>query len=262
MTSSQLRVAGGAAAWVEQYCEDPTVAAKAAASAGSGPPSSLGSGLPRKDTDVLIAELFEEEGGAEGRSGSGLSAAASLGIVQAQSAVGLVGPAAAVTGGSSGGAAAPPPPPPPPGNARHKIQREMEELREELRDGQSQWEVHEQIGKGGFGVVYKVSGGGVGGAETGAKVGCGSSYFGQTRCGDGTMTKPLSFSRTGRGLQVAIKRVIFQVGWCSASRGQPPWVGTLVQCHSIHEWLLHLLLPLHTATVILPPIPACMCSVL
>ena len=194
MTSSQLRVAGGAAAWVEQYCEDPTVAAKAAASAGSGPPSSLGSGLPRKDTDVLIAELFEEEGGAEGRSGSGLSAAASLGMVQAQSAVGLVGPAAAVSGGSSGGAAAPPPPPPPPGNARHKIQREMEDLREELRDGQSQWEVHEQIGKGGFGVVYKVSGGGVGGAKTGANVGCGSSYCGQTRCGDGTMTKPLSFS--------------------------------------------------------------------
>ena len=138
---------------MERYCEDLTIAtATSSKVVEAGPPSSLGSGPPRKDTDILIAELFEEEAGAEGRyrSGSGLSAEASRLLVQT--------PSAAASGGSSSEAAPPPPPPPPPDNARRNIQREMEDLRDELRDGQSQWEVHEQIGKGGYGVVYKVGG--------------------------------------------------------------------------------------------------------
>ena len=61
-------------------------------------------------------------------------------------------------------------------NTRREIQRQMEDLHDELRDGQSQWEVHEQIGKGGYGVVYKVGDGGAGGPETRAVVGCESSY--------------------------------------------------------------------------------------
>lgn len=41
---------------------------------------------------------------------------------------------------------------------RRELMREMEDLRDELHDGgqSQQWEVHEQIGKGGYGVVYKV----------------------------------------------------------------------------------------------------------
>ena len=119
--------------------EDPTAAAtgsKVVGELGSGPP-------PRKDTDNLIAELFNEEGGAEDRAGSSFTVLSS-GVAQQQT----LGPLGEPSGPSI--------------NARREIQRQMEDLREELRDGQSQWEVHEQIGKGGFGVVYKVGGGGAG----------------------------------------------------------------------------------------------------
>ena len=101
---------------------------------------------PRKDTECLIAEIFEEEAAIEGsssRTGSSPSGTTSSGTVVLQQSF-----AQAEEKTSA--------PPLPPGNTRREIQRQMEDLREELRDGQSQWEVHEQIGKGGFGVVYKV----------------------------------------------------------------------------------------------------------
>ena len=125
-------------------------AARAEAEAGvgaAGLPSSPGSVLPQNDTDNLIAQLFEEEG----QAGSSLSVLSSGAVQQQQSA-----------GGTAPGS---PSTYPPAGTARQEIQRQMEELREELRDGQSQWEVHEQIGKGGFGVVYKVGGCGAAGGD-------------------------------------------------------------------------------------------------
>ena len=155
--STQLPAMGGVAvAGVRRYPHEEPVG-KAAGEEGSRPSSSLRSDPPqRKDTENLIAEIFGEECGAEecgaesstSHAGGSPGGTRSLGILQQHSRI------------SQAEEETPPPPPPPPphGNARHEIQRRMEELREELRDGQSQWEVHEQIGKGGFGVVYKVGG--------------------------------------------------------------------------------------------------------
>ena len=149
--STQLPAMGGVeAAGVRRYPhEEP--AGKAAWEEGSRPSSSLRSDPPaRKDTEGLIAEIFREECGAEecgaassiSHVGSSPGGTRSLGILQQHS---LISQAEEEIS-----------PPPLPGHARREVQRRMEELREELRDGQSQWEVHEQIGKGGFGVVYKV----------------------------------------------------------------------------------------------------------
>ena len=164
--------------------EDPTAAAAAATCSskvvgevGSGPSSSsLGSGLPpRGDTENLIAELFNEVG-TEDRDGSSFTVLSS-GVAQ-QQMPGLVEPNS--------------PSVYPPKNARREIQRQMEELREELRDGQSQWEVHEQIGKGGFGVVYKVGDGWEG------QWGCRQrGRVLSSQCEYAAMTKPILFSLAG-----------------------------------------------------------------
>ena len=53
----------------------------------------------------------------------------------------------------------PPPLPPPPRSQLFQFILKSpgaSPLRDELRTGQSQWEVHGQLGKGAFGVVYKV----------------------------------------------------------------------------------------------------------
>ena len=150
--STQLPAVGGVeAAGVRRYPhEEP--AGKAAGEVGSRPSSSLRSDPPqRKDTEGLIAEIFREECGAASsisHVGSSPGGTRSLGILQQHY---LISQAEEEI-----------PPPPPPGHACSAVQRRMEELREELRDGQSQWEVHEQIGKGGFRVVYKVGGSGRG----------------------------------------------------------------------------------------------------
>ena len=164
-----------------RYCEDPTAAdaavtgSKVVGEAGSGPPSSLGSDPPRKDTDNLIAELFSEVGAEDGE-GSSFTVLSS-GVAQ-QQMPGLVEPNS--------------PSVYPPKNARREIQRQMEELREELRDGQSQWEVHEQIGKGGFGVVYKVGDGWEG------QWGCRQrGRVLSSQCEYAAMTKPILFSLAG-----------------------------------------------------------------
>ena len=151
--STQLPAVRGlaAAAGLRRYPhEEP--AGKAAGEEVSRPSSSLRSDPPaRKDTEGLIAEIFREECGAASsisHVGSSPGGTRSLGILQQHY---LISQAEEEI-----------PPPPPPGHACSAVQRRMEELREELRDGQSQWEVHEQIGKGGFRVVYKVGGSGRG----------------------------------------------------------------------------------------------------
>ena len=120
----------------------------------SGPTPSLGPSLPSsEDTEHLVAEASEEKVGAQGSSGqvgSSPRGSVPLGKVILQHSLTHEGEIRL-------------PLPPPPDYTRREIQRQMEDLRDELRDGQSQWEVHEQIGQGGFGVVYKV-GGGVGGS--------------------------------------------------------------------------------------------------
>ena len=112
---------------------------------GSVPSASIRPTPPSKDTDIMMAEIFNEETAADGSS-SRMDSSSPSGPVSSGTVILQQSP-------RQGEEA-----PPPPDNARREIQRQMEELRDELRDGQSQWEVHEQIGKGGFGVVYKVGG--------------------------------------------------------------------------------------------------------
>ena len=120
----------------------------------SGPSSLLGgTGPPRKETDNLVQGTFREEVAAGGSHvGSSASGTVSSEATTHQRSFGRAEEDTPFPQTSI-------PPPHLPGNTRREIQRQMEDLREELRDGQSQWEVQEQIGKGGFGVVYKVGGG-------------------------------------------------------------------------------------------------------
>ena len=121
----------------------------------SGPSSLLGTGPSRKEIDNLVQQIFREEVGAGGSNshvGSSVSGTVSSGATMHQQSFGRAEEDTPFPQTSI-------PPPRLPDNTRREIQRQMEDLREELRDGQSQWEVQEQIGKGGFGVVYKVGGG-------------------------------------------------------------------------------------------------------
>ncbi|GAX77123.1 hypothetical protein CEUSTIGMA_g4569.t1 [Chlamydomonas eustigma] len=91
----------------------------------------------KRDTENLMAEIFEDE---EEEGGAGV-------LTEQQSTSAAVVPFDSRLASSHQRSRNDP---------RREILRQMEELREELHDGQSQWEVHEQLGKGGFGVVYKV----------------------------------------------------------------------------------------------------------
>lgn len=134
----------------------------ATATAGGSAPSIAGNSVAvagpqgRMDTKILLERIFTSvraDGGADAEAGSRTDAQQECGSVGSEpcSAAGRYWPGTR-SGQQQLGT--------PTGSMRHEIQRQMEELKEELGSGHEdvpQWDVHSQLGKGAHGVVYKVS---------------------------------------------------------------------------------------------------------